>query len=322
MVQTNCLKEKIVVITGPTAIGKSDLAVEIAKIFNGEVISADSMQIYKGLNIGTGKITVEEMQSVRHHLIDVVMPNEEFSVSDFVEKAKATITDIISRGKLPIIVGGTGFYLNGLLNGYNFSTTAKNDEIRQKWNNVCNEKGKEYVYEKLKEVDPVSATQINVNDSKRVIRALEIYETTGKVRGEVSTEEKNSYDSIMIVLDTDRQLLYERINKRVDKMFNLGLVDEVAQFVDLKNYQSMQAIGYKEIVEYLENKITLDEAKELVKKNSRNYAKRQMTFFRWIKTDNKFFINVAEKNLIIEKITHFINNWYTMSDIIGKNGAK
>lgn len=315
MVQKNCVKEKIIVITGPTAIGKSDFAVEIAKIFNGEVISADSMQIYKGLDIGTGKITTQEMQGVTHHILDILPPDAEFSVSDYVELAKKTITNVINKGKLPIIVGGTGFYINGLLNGYNFSTTAKNEEIREKWNKLCTEKGKGYVYEKLKEVDPVSATQINANDSKRVIRALEIYETTGKVRGKISNENKNSYDSITIVLDLDRQSLYERINKRVDKMFSLGLIEEVKRFHHLKDFQSMQAIGYKEVVEYLDGKITLDESKELVKKNSRNYAKRQMTFFRWIKTSNKYFINITKTDEIIEKIKEFIITQSTMSDI-------
>jgi len=306
VVQENCLKPKIIIITGPTAVGKSDLAVKIAKMLNTEIISADSMQIYKGLDIGTGKITEEEKDGVVHHMLDIVEPYDEYSVSDYVEQTKVIISKLNLQNKIPIVVGGTGFYLNGLINGYNFSTSAKNDEVREKWNNLYNEKGADFIYESLKSIDPISAEKINRNDVKRLIRAIEIYETTGKPKSEVAlASEESEYDVLMLVITKDREELYKKINARVDKMFSLGLVDEVKSFIQYENCQSMQAIGYKEVVKYLKNETSLDEAIEEVKKNSRNYAKRQMTFFRWIKHNNKHFIDASE----INKITSIIENF-------------
>ena len=306
MVQANSLKPKIIIITGPTAVGKSDLAVKIAKKLNTEIISADSMQIYKGLDIGTGKVTEEEKDSVVHHMLDIVEPYDEYSVSDYVEQVKVIISKLNLQNKIPIIVGGTGFYINGLINGYNFSTSAKNEEVREKWNNLYKENGAEFIYESLKKVDPISAEKINRNDIKRLIRAIEIFETTGKPKSEVATATKESeYDVLMIVLTKEREELYKKINARVDKMFSLGLVEEVRSFIHYEHSQSMQAIGYKEVVKYLKGEITIDEAIEEVKKNSRNYAKRQMTFFRWINHNNKHFIDCVEN----DKITSIIDDF-------------
>lgn len=312
MVQENSLKPKIIIITGPTAVGKSELAVKIAKQLNTEIISADSMQIYKGLNIGTGKVTKEEKDGIMHHMLDIVEPDAEYSVSEYVEQTKVIISKLNLQNKIPIIVGGTGFYLNGLINGYNFSTSAKNDEVRDKWNNLYNENGAEFIYEYLKKVDPISAEKINCNDVKRLIRAIEIYETTGKPKSEVATASVESdYDALMIVITKDREELYQKINARVDKMFLLGLVDEVKSFLKYEHCQSMQAIGYKEVVKYLKGEISLSDAVEEVKKNSRNYAKRQMTFFRWIKHDNKHFVDSSD----IDKITSIIEN-FTQNEVL------
>lgn len=309
MVQENCLKPKIIIITGPTAVGKSDLAIKIAKQLDTEIISADSMQIYKGLDIGTGKVTEQEKDGVVHHMLDIVEPYEEYSVSEYVEQTKVIISKLNLQNKIPIIVGGTGFYLNGLINGYNFSTSAKNNEVREKWNNLYKEHGAEFIYESLKKFDPASAEKINCNDVKRLIRAIEIYETTGKPKSEVATSTQESeYDVLMLVITKDREALYNKINERVDKMFTLGLVDEVKSFIQYEQCQSMQAIGYKEVVKYLKGETSLDEAIEEVKKNSRNYAKRQMTFFRWIKHNNKHFIDVTEVDKITSIIDNFINN--------------
>lgn len=307
MVQTNCVKPKIIIITGPTAVGKSDLAVKIAKLLNTEIISADSMQIYKGMDIGTGKVTEEEKQGVIHHMLDIVSPDSEYSVSDYVEQTKVMISKLNLQNKIPVIVGGTGFYLNGLINGYNFSTSAKNDEVRDKWNKLFEEKGGDFIYSSLKKVDPVSAEKISCNDIKRLIRALEIYETTGKPKSEVATCSESEYDCLMLVLTRDRQELYEKINCRVDKMFELGLIDEVKSLLKYENCQSMQAIGYKEVIKYLKGYASKESVVEEVKKNSRNYAKRQMTFFRWIKTDNKHFVDYQNHQEIMKIIYRFID---------------
>ncbi len=316
MVQENCLKPKIIIITGPTAVGKSELAVKIAKQLNTEIISADSMQIYKGLDIGTGKVTEDEKDGVVHHMLDIVAPYDEYSVSDYVEQTKVIISKLNLQNKIPIVVGGTGFYLNGLINGYNFSSSAKNDKIREKWNNLYKENGANFIYEHLKNVDPISAEKINRNDVKRLIRAIEIYETTGKPKSEVASAlEKSEYDVLMLVITKDREELYKKINTRVDKMFEHGLIDEVKSFIQYENCQSMQAIGYKEVVKYLKNETSLNEAIEEVKKNSRNYAKRQMTFFRWIKHPNKYFVDSSQINEITSIIDSFITKQSTMLDI-------
>ncbi len=294
MVQTNSIKPKLVVLTGPTAVGKSDFAVTLAQTFNGEIVSADSMQIYRGMNVGTGKITAEEMQGIPHHMLDIVDVGQDYSASDYIQEATKVIADVTKRGKLPIVVGGTGFYLNGLINGYNFSTTKKDDAVREKWKSIANEKGVAYVHEKLKEIDPKSAAEIAPNDLKRVIRALEIYELTGQTR-DCSYKTEKPYQELMLVLTAEREKLYERINARVDKMFRNGLVEEVAQFTDLPDSQAMQSIGYKEVIRHLQGELTLSNAIEEVKKHSRNYAKRQMTFFRWIDCPNKHFSENKEE---------------------------
>ncbi|MBR2970522.1 MAG: tRNA (adenosine(37)-N6)-dimethylallyltransferase MiaA [Clostridia bacterium] len=279
---------KLVIVAGPTAVGKSAAAINLAKRFNGEVISADSMQIYKGMDIGTGKVTLEEADGVPHYLLDVVMPNEEYSVGQYVFDAKKAIDDIVSRGKMPILCGGTGLYINSLLFGHSFAGAPKDEIIRDKLKAFATKEGADKLYARLKEVDPVSAEQINKNDTKRIIRALEIYEITGKPRGDFKDVGQPLYDYVMFVITDEREVLYERINRRVDNMVSSGLLDEVKGLYIYKEYNSMQAIGYKEIVCHIDGGITFDEAIEQIKQNSRRYAKRQMTFFRGMKTQKHF----------------------------------
>ena len=277
--------KKILIIAGPTASGKTEFAIKCAKEFNGEIISADSMQIYKKLNIGTAKPSKEETKQAIHHLIDFVDPSENFSVQQYVSYAKKEIDNIISRGKLPIIVGGTGLYIKSLIYPYSFASSPKNEDLRSELNKLAEEKGVDYVYGLLETKDPESAYKIHPRDTKRVIRALEICMSTGKKKSELNIEEnKKEYDYLMLVLNPDRKILYDRINNRVDKMFDLGLEEEIKMLVNnkvvSKDSQCMQAIGYKEFFDYFENKTTYEELKESIKKHSRNYAKRQITFFR------------------------------------------
>ena len=277
--------KKILIIAGPTASGKTEFAIKCAKEFNGEIISADSMQIYKKLNIGTAKPSKEETKQAIHHLIDFVDPSENFSVQQYVSYAKIEIDNIISRGKLPIIVGGTGLYIKSLIYPYSFASSPKNEDLRSELNKLAEEKGVDYVYGLLETKDPESAYKIHPRDTKRVIRTLEICMSTGKKKSELNIEEnKKEYDYLMLVLNPDRKILYDRINNRVDKMFNLGLEEEIKMLVNnkvvSKDSQCMQAIGYKEFFDYFENKTTYEELKESIKKHSRNYAKRQITFFR------------------------------------------
>ncbi len=277
---------KVIVIAGPTATGKTALSVKIAKDFGGEVISADSIQIYKKLDIGSAKPSTDEMQGIPHHLMDFLEPDGEFSVADYVKCAKEKIDDVLSRGKTPIITGGTGLYISSLVDNVSFSEGDKNNELREKLRQELEEKGAEFMHARLREIDPESAEAIHPNNTKRVLRAIEIFETTGKSRTEqekVSKLEKSPYDFCLIGLNCDRELLYERINKRVDIMMALGLFDEVRDLLDSgisPDAQSMQGIGYKEIVMALTGEITEEESIELIKKNSRNYAKRQLTWFR------------------------------------------
>lgn len=289
-------KIKVLVITGPTAVGKSNLAVEAALRKNGEVVSADSMQIYKGMDIGTGKIMPHETKGVPHHMIDIALPNEEYSVGRYVLEARQKISDIAYRGKLPVIVGGTGLYIKALLLRHNFADTLKDEELRSKLQQFATVNGAKALHDKLREVDPRSAETIEINDVKRVIRALEIFYASGKPKSEHKDELEPLYDYKLYVLCDEREKLYDRIERRVDKMFDCGLVDEVKGLYQYKNCNSMQAIGYKEVVSYLEGNLSLDEAIESVKRGSRRYAKRQMTFFRGMKLE-KTFVSVSDKNL-------------------------
>ncbi len=310
MVQENSLKKKIIIICGPTASGKTNLAVECAKMIDSEVVSADSMYIYKGLDIGTAKPTAEEMQGIKHHIIDVINANEDFSVSDYKKMATDVIKDIISRGKIPIICGGTGFYINSILYDLTYGNSQKNDEIREKYNKLALEHGNEYVYNILKELDLESAKKLHYNDTKRVIRALEIYHS-GVKKSDIKDELVPKYDYKAYSIDFPREKLYERINLRVDLMVKNGLIEEITNLLKsgvTRENQCMQAIGYKEILDYLDGYCTLDKAIDDIKLNTRHYAKRQITYFKKldvIKLQPDNATQLAKQ--IIEGIT---NDWY------------
>lgn len=274
---------KVLVICGATASGKTALSIACAKALNGEIISADSMLVYKGLDIGTAKPSEAEREGIIHHLIDVVEPKESFSVSDYEKAALPIVEALLAKGKTPIICGGTGFYINSLLYKSQFGNIGANAEIREKYEKLSAELGKEYVHAILREKDPESAEKLHYNDTKRVIRALEIYETTGKAKSLQQDAPVPRFDFAAFSIDYPRDKLYNRINLRVDEMFERGLVGEVEALLNsgvTEDMQCMQGIGYKEIAEGLRLGRTADEMKELVKKNTRNYAKRQQTFFK------------------------------------------
>ncbi len=277
---------KALVICGATASGKTSLSVSCAKAFGTEIISADSLLVYKGLDIGTAKPTIEERQGVRHHLIDVVSPKQSFSVSDYEELALPIAQALIDRGKMPIICGGTGFYINALLYKSQFGNVGANEEIRKKYEDLAEEYGKEYVYRILEEKDKESAEKLHYNDVKRVIRALEIYDVTGKPKSMQRDKLIPRFDFVAVSIEYPREILYERINLRVEQMFEQGLVQEVENLLRLgvtEEMQCMQGIGYKEVAEGLRLESSVEDIKELIKKNTRNYAKRQITFFKRMK---------------------------------------
>ena len=282
--------KKLLFIVGPTASGKSNFAVQVAKLLKTDVISSDSMQIYKDMTVGTAKITPEEQQGVTHHLIDFVNPKDSFSVAEYREKALPIIDELLKNGKTPIISGGTGLYVNGILYPMNFSDTSKDDKLRKSLENEYDEKGADFMHEKLAALDEKSALKIHKNDKKRVVRALEINLTHGN-RDE-NDMKKPSYEYEMIGLSGgDRAVLYDRINKRVDKMFENGLIDEVKSLINTGvsfDCQSMQAIGYKEFKGFFDGILSENDLKELIKKDTRNYAKRQLTWVRQYK-DIKWF---------------------------------
>lgn len=287
----------IFILAGPTAVGKTNISISLAKKLQGEIISADSMQIYKKMDIGSAKITEEEMQGIPHHMIDIVDPREDFSVAMFQEKAEELIKDIKDRGNLPMIVGGTGFYINSLIYNYNFANTNRDEDYRHYLEALAEEKGKDFVHNLLKEVDLESYNKLYPNDLKRVIRALEVYKVTGKSISQFAKEEdvfNIPYKVHYYVLNMNRDELYDRINKRVDIMMEKGLIEEVIRLQKegyTSDMQSMKGIGYKEILYYLEGQISLERAIEMIKQFSRNYAKRQLTWFRkdprvnWINKD-------------------------------------
>ena len=279
-------RKPFVVLTGPTAVGKTALSIELAKAISGAIISADSMQVYKHMDIGSAKIMPEEMEGIRHYLVDEFEPDEEFHVARFVERAKECLNEIYREGKIPIIVGGTGFYIQALLYDVNFSEQNTNTEYRKELEYLAEEKGAEYLHKMLKEVDAASAEAIHANNRKRLIRALEFYHLKNKKISEHNETEKQKtspYNFAYFVLTDNRKHLYERIEKRVDMMIKNGLVEEVQKLKDMGYHRemvSMQGLGYKEILDYLDGKMTLEEAVSLIKKETRHFAKRQLTWFR------------------------------------------
>lgn len=294
---------KIVIITGFTGSGKSGLAVDIAKLYQGEIISCDSVQLYKGLDIGSAKITVDEMQGIPHHLIDILNPDEEYSVEQFVKDCKSKIDEIISRNHLPIIVGGTGLYIKALIEGYNFSSASKNEEFRNKYIALSETKGKQYVWDELKKISPELASKVHYNNLKRVIRYLEIA-TFGNDANTTDSVLKD-YNTLVVGVIGEREIIYNRINERVDEMINDGLEQEVRSLLnngyDLK-YNCMNSIGYKEMIQYIKGEINYDKCVELIKQHTRNYCKRQNTFMKTIPN-----IQLYTKEMARDKIKEFLN---------------
>ncbi|MBU5595047.1 tRNA (adenosine(37)-N6)-dimethylallyltransferase MiaA [Amphibacillus sp. MSJ-3] len=300
------MKDKVVAIVGPTAVGKTSLGMELAKRFNGEIISGDSMQIYKGMDIGTAKVTEEEKKAIPHHMIDIKEADEPFSVSEFQTSVQKHIEEINKRNKLPIIVGGTGLYIDAVLTGYQFSEQKRDPIYQDKIEAEIEKHGIDHVYQRLLQVDPTQAKSIHPNNVRRVIRAIEIYDRTGQTMTEhlASQQKESPYRSVRIGLEMERSLLYDRINQRVDLMLEEGLLNEVQFFYDqgLANAQSMKAIGYKEFIPYFEGEYDLTRAIELLKRNSRRYAKRQYTWFK-NKMDVKWYqISPDNKAQVFEKI--------------------
>ncbi len=290
--------KKIIIITGPTASGKSDIAINIAKESGGEIICADSMQIYIGMDIGTAKTVLDEKQNIPHLMQDIISPNENYSVALYKENATNHINDIFRRGKVPIICGGTGQYISALTEGITFTEIKTDFALRTELDSEYEVKGKEFFYEYLKEIDPLTADVLHINDKKRILRAIEIYKTTGFAKSQLDSKSKENGPEFKFsgyCIYQERDILYERINNRVDVMIKKGLIQEVkkvlSQFPDISR-TAMQAIGYKEFKQNFEGEISLNDAIDKIKQASRNYAKRQLTWFRkmenlnWIKNDN------------------------------------
>lgn len=287
-------KGKILIICGPTASGKSELAVKCAELLNSEIISADALDVYRGLNVGTAKPTKNEMCGVKHHLLDIVAADKTFSVGDYKELARPIVDRLIEKGKIPVICGGTGFYINSIIYDLSYGNSVANLKAREKYMKLAEEKGKQAVFDVLSAVDPETAAKLHPNDLKRVVRALEIYES-GTKKSDIKDQQIPVYDYAAFAVDYEREELYARIDKRVDRMLENGLVEEVDGLIkngiNIKN-QSMQGIGYKEIYSYLNGYCTLNEAIAAIKLNTKHYAKRQITFFKrlqglvWLKPDN------------------------------------
>ena len=280
------MKPKVIVIVGPTASGKTALSIELAKKIDGEIISCDSMQIYKDMNIGSAKPTIEEMQGIKHYMIDIAEPTERFSVAEYKKRSEEAIEKILQKGKVPIIVGGTGLYANSLIYNIEYNEIMLDEEYRKNLMKIAEtEVGLATLYEKARSIDPVAMKKISSNDKKRIIRVLEIKHSTGKNKTELELESRKNevkYEYKVFAITMDREKLYERIEKRIDFMIEQGLIEEVKQI--LEKYHTfptaMQGLGYKEVVEYLEGSCTKEEMIEKIKKETRHYAKRQLTWFR------------------------------------------
>ena len=303
-------KQKVIVICGPTASGKTALSIELAKKINGEIISADSMQIYKDMNIGTAKPKQEEMQGIKHYLLDYVSPEERYSVAQYKKDAKKAIKEILSKGKTPIIVGGTGLYVDSLIYEIEYNDIKIDEKYRKELEDIAEQQGLETLYKMALEIDPVAMKKISSNDRKRIIRVLEIYKSTGKTKTEQEKESRKNpveYNYKIFAINRDREDLYQRINKRVDIMIEEGLIEEVNTI--LENYKkfptAMQGLGYKEVVDYLNGKYTKEEMIEKIKMETRRYAKRQLTWFRknkqtiWLDGTNEMENNI---NIILKSL--------------------
>ena len=277
-------KIPLIVVAGPTASGKTSLGIAICKKFGGEVISADSMQVYKGMDIATAKPTKEEMGDIPHHLIDIIEPEDAFSVAEFKKAAEEKISEIISKGKIPVIVGGTGLYIDNLVNNIELIDSPADLEIRQKLMDRADNEGLDVLIEELRQIDPDYVSNLKEINKKRIVRALELWHSAGITitqQNKLSRLNESPYDVCYICLDAhDREILYSRINKRVDKMVEEGLVEEAVQFIENRGITSAQAIGYKELAPYFNNEKTLDQALGSLKQGTRRYAKRQLTWFR------------------------------------------
>ncbi|MFR3687735.1 MAG: tRNA (adenosine(37)-N6)-dimethylallyltransferase MiaA [Enterococcus sp.] len=310
---------KVIAIVGPTAVGKTSLSIELAKQFNGEIISGDSMQVYRGLDIGTAKVTAEEMEGIPHHLIDVRGVDESYSVADFQKSAREAIQEISQRGKLPIIVGGTGLYIQSLLWDYKLGSEGdpEDDSIRKKYEAFAEENGNLALWEKLQRIDPLAAEKIHFNNRKKMIRALEVFELTGHSILEPKEQPKELYDSFLIGLNTDRSILYQRINQRVDLMVEQGLLEEAKNLAKNPTVQAAQGIGYKEFFPYFSGGSSLEAALEEVKLHSRRYAKRQLTWFR--NRMSVHWYDLIQQPEIIEEIETEIANWLANGSQISPN---
>lgn len=303
-------KHKVIVICGPTASGKTALSIELAKKINGEIVSADSMQIYKDMDIGTAKPTKQEMGEIKHYLLDFVSPEDRYSVAQYKQDAKKAIKEIINKGKTPIIVGGTGLYVDSLIYEIEYNDIKLDEEYRKKLEKIAEEQGLEELYKKAVEIDPEAMKKISQNDKKRIMRVLEIYHSTGKTKTEQEKESRKNpveYDYRVFAINWDREILYQRINKRVDIMVEQGLIEEVKEILDKydKFPTAMQGLGYKEVVDYLNGIYTKEEMIEKIKLETRRYAKRQLTWFRknkqtiWLDGTNDIQNNI---NIILEGI--------------------
>lgn len=303
------LKPKVIVIGGPTASGKTALSIELAKTINGEIVSADSMQIYKEMNIGTAKPDEDEKQNIKHYMLDIINPNERYSVADYKRDAKNAIREIISKGKIPIVAGGTGLYIDSLIYEIEYAEIDFDIEYRKQLEERVEKEGLEKLYKEAEKIDQEAIEKISVNDKKRILRILEIYHQTGKTKTEIEKEsrKKPEFDYKMFAIDMNREILYERINKRVDLMIEEGLIEEVKKIYEkYKEFPTaMQALGYKEVVEYLDKKVSKEEMIEKIKMESRRYAKRQLTWFRknketiWLKGEKDRLDNI---HIIMEEL--------------------
>ncbi|WAA13516.1 tRNA (adenosine(37)-N6)-dimethylallyltransferase MiaA [Fervidibacillus halotolerans] len=301
-------KEKLLVIIGPTAVGKTKLSIDLAKKLSGEIISGDSMQIYRGMDIGTAKISPDEMEGIPHHLLDIKNPDESFSVAEFQQLVREKITEISNWGRLPILVGGTGLYIQSVIYNYQFPNVE--GKLREQLEKQAEQEGIDFLYRKLLNIDHEYAQLIHPNNKRRVIRALEVYYSTGKTMTEWQKNQMKDpiYDSLIIGLTMERNRLYERINERVDEMIDNGLVQEAKMLYDqgLTDVQSTQAIGYKELFDYFDGKVTLEEAISNLKQNTRKFAKRQLTWFRNKMDVHWFDATDVTYEIFFEKICNFI----------------